>query len=152
MAAAEGFLSVDVESVELAELTAKLARIIEAARDDILVEAIDEAAEPIWKDMVVKCPVKSGDLFRSLEKKRRTRKGLPALTMGPKGGFFKGKTFYAAFVELGHLSGARKLGSGRKLVPAHPFMRPAFMANKAEAQRRAIAVIRRRLEAFAETA
>ncbi|HUX02739.1 MAG TPA: HK97-gp10 family putative phage morphogenesis protein [Phycisphaerae bacterium] len=145
-------LEINVDQLELQKVTEALKTVAEDVRNDILVEAIDEAAEPIWKEMVAKCPVKSGALFRSLEKKRRTRKGLPALTMGPKGGFFKGKTFYAAFVELGHLAGSRKLGSGRKLVPAHPFMRPAFMANKAEAQRRAIAVIRRRLEAFAETA
>ena len=141
-----------VEQLELQKVTEALKTVAEDIRNDILVEALDEAAEPIFKAMVAKCPVRKGVLKASLEKKRRKRKGLPALTMGPKGGFFKGKTFYAAFVELGHLSGARKLGSGRKLVPAHPFMRPAFMANKAEAQRRAIAVIRRRLEAFAETA
>ena len=78
------------------------------------------------------CPVVSGDLKKSLKvralKKKRHRYGVMVATSA---GWFKGKTFYGAFVEY---------GTSKK--PANPFIRPAFDSESGRAEM----VLRRELK------
>jgi len=140
---------VAVDTLDLDAVMRRLAVVAEDVRNEILVEALDEGAAPIFTAMKEKCPIEQGKLKESLQTKRTKRKGLPALTIGPKSGLFKGDTFYGGFVELGHLAGSRKLGQGRKHVPAKPFMRNSFMEKRAEAVRDAQRHIADRLNRMA---
>ena len=140
---------VAVDTLDLDAVMRELAKVGEAVRNEILAEAVARASVPIFVAMRDKCPVETGALKASIEMKPTKRKGLPAMTVGPQSGLFKGKAFYGGFVELGHMVGSRKLGAGRQHVAPRPFMRNAFMEKRAEAIRDAQRHIADRLNRMA---
>ena len=71
-------------------------------------------------------PKSSGLLAKSLKvRAAQRRKGMARFAVQTAEGFFRGETFYAAFIEFGHKVGSRKLAN-RKQVLAQPFLKPAF--------------------------
>jgi HK97 gp10 family phage protein len=98
--------------------------------------ALREGAKIFQQQAKANAPVKDGLLKGSIRVRagKRSRTGISYLVQTGEG-FFKGETFYGAFVELGHKAGSRKLGDDRAKVEARPFLRPAFDQKKAAAQR-----------------
>jgi HK97 gp10 family phage protein len=90
----------------------------------IVRNALRKAAKIILIAAKANCPVVTGDLKKSLRvramKKKKHRYGVMVATSA---GWFKGKTFYGAFVEY-----------GTSRMPAKPFMRPAFDSEKGKAE------------------
>ena len=97
-------------------------------RGEIMEKALWQAAEPIELAARAKAPRSAGTLARNIKRKRMgKRRSMGAAVQVVAGdGWYKGKTFYGAFVELGHFLGSRKRGGKRAYIPARPFMRPAF--------------------------
>lgn len=104
------------------ELAAALESLGPAMEKKILRSAMREAAKPILDDAKRRAPVLTGQLRKSLKIRaiKRNRKGQVGVVISTAKGFFKGDEFYGAFHEF-----------GTKRMPARPFIRPAFEANKA---------------------
>jgi len=82
-------------------------------------------------------------------KRSRKNKGTVNIIVATAKGWFKGKEFYAAFVEFGHFAGSRKLGASRTWVPPRPFVGPAYEAKKLVAISQIIRELRRGIESEA---
>lgn len=106
------------------ELAKALEDIGPALEKKILARAMRDAAKPILEDAKRRAPVLSGQLRKSIKIRsmKRVGKGRVGVIISTEKGFFKGETFYGAFHEF-----------GTKNMPARPFIRPAFEANKARA-------------------
>ena len=89
----------------------------------VIRQALRKAAKVILIAAKANVPVVTGDLKKSLKvralKKKRHRYGV---MVAISAGWFKGKTFYGAFVEF-----------GTSRMPAKPFMRPAYDSEKDKA-------------------
>lgn len=106
-------------------LAAALAEVGKAMEKKILARAMRDAAKPILADAKRRAPVLTGQLRKSLKIRsisRNRKKGQVGVVISTAKGFFKGDEFYGAFHEF-----------GTKKMPARPFIRPAFEANKARA-------------------
>jgi HK97 gp10 family phage protein len=129
----------------LAELEPRLARKIER-------QGLREAAKVIQQEAVANAPEDTGTLKQSIKVRAiKRKKGFCGVQVTTGQGFFRGETFYGAFIEFGHHVGSRKLGDARAFVPPRPFMRPAFDSKKeqaaaavAESVRQALAQLRSR--------
>jgi HK97 gp10 family phage protein len=112
-------------------------------QNKILRTAMRNAAKVIAEETKAQAPVLSG-VTRAAVKVRaaKRRKGSIGFTVQVGQGSYKGKTFYASFVEFGHYAGSRKLGNKRTFIPPNPFIRRAFLAKKDEAVRVATEGIR----------
>lgn len=108
------------------ELAAALEALGPAMEKKILRSAMREAAKPILDDAKRRAPVLTGQLRKSLKIRaiKRNNKGQVGVVISTAKGFFKGDEFYGAFHEF-----------GTKKMPARPFIRPAFEANKAQSIR-----------------
>lgn len=108
------------------ELAAALESLGPAMEKKILRSAMREAAKPMLADAKRRAPVLTGAMRKSLKIKamKRRSNGQVGVVIATEKGFFKGETFYGAFHEF-----------GTKKMPARPFIRPAFEANKAQAIR-----------------
>lgn len=146
-----------------------LNRISLAPAQGILTDAVEKAAQPMLERAIQLCPVKTGNLKASLRIKVRKFKLKggdigAAATVQIGGKDFTGKTFYGMFVEFGHVLGKRigdkghdeahlqrALEAGRRIVPPHPFLRPAFDENEAKSEDIAVDDIWEKIsEAWAE--
>ena len=118
----------------LLNLDRKLAR-------KIVRKALRPALKPILAKARALVPVESGALRKSLKLAtgRRKRGEFKMIVWsGEKGMKLNtGEAFYGAFLELGHKYGKRpsksvnkKTGDSRAIIPAKPFLRPAFDAGK----------------------
>lgn len=106
-------------------LHAALAEVGKSMEKKILARAMRDAAKPILNDAKRRAPVLSGQLRKSLKIRalqRNRKKGQVGVAISTDKGFFKGDEFYGAFHEF-----------GTSRMPARPFIRPAFEANKARA-------------------
>lgn len=115
------------------ELIKTLRKLPDAVRRDVLVEALEAAAEPIADAARRKVDVDRGKLRASIKVRRsRARRAGPrvAVTTSRERAWYAGETYYGAFIEFGHFVGSRALGSRRRFVPARPFMRPAYDENR----------------------
>jgi len=99
-------------------------------------QALRKAAKPILARAKALVPVVSGALKKSLKiralKRKKHRYGVMVATSE---GWFKGDEFYGAFVEF-----------GTSKMPPHPFMRPAFDAEKKNAEQIIAAELRKGIE------
>ncbi len=123
-------LGVSVEGTE--DFEAALKDLDDKLQLTILKKAMTAGAELVAEVARNSCPVETGTLRDSIQVKARqsTKKGSATAEVQVGKGWYKGQTFYGAFVEFGHLAGSRRLGSLRKHVPPHPFLRPAALENK----------------------
>lgn len=124
-------------------LAAALAEIPKAMEKKILARAMRDAAKPMLDDAKRLAPVLTGQLRKSIKIRsiKRNRKGRVGVVISTEKGFFKGETFYGAFLEF-----------GTKKLPARPFIRPAFEANKARSAKIAGEAIKLGLEDVARGA
>jgi len=108
------------------ELLKGLQELEPAIAKKILRTAMRQAATPILEEAKRRVPILTGQLRKSLKIRaiKRNNKGRIGVVISTEKGFFKGETFYGAFLEF-----------GTKKMPAKPFIRPAFEANKARAVR-----------------
>lgn len=102
----------------------------------VLRQAIRKGAKVIQQKANSLAPVDSGMTRKAIKVRagKRSRKPRIWINTVVGEGDYKGDTFYAAFLEYGHLSGKRG-SDGRKAVPARPFMRPAAEQSEAEVTR-----------------
>lgn len=114
--------TIDIRGAE--ELAAALQELGKAMEKKILRSAMRQAATIILEDAKRRAPVLTGQLRKSLRIRaiKRTRKGQVGVVISTSKGFFKGDDFYGGFHEF-----------GTKKMPARPFIRPAFEANKSKA-------------------
>ena len=135
------------------ELDRKLKALPRKVAKKILRQALRAGAKIILAQAKANAPVATGQLKKSLKVRamKRTRKGTVGFKVQTKAGDFKGDEFYGSFLEYGFRRGKRP-GKGaeytREIVPAQPFMRPAFDSKKDEA----VAVISKELSAKIVTA
>jgi len=105
------------------------------ARKSVM-RALRAGARPILARAKALVPAPTGALKKSLKiralKKRRYSHGVMVATSE---GWFKGDEFYGAFVEF-----------GTSKMPPHPFMRPAFDAEKKNAEQIIAAELRKGIE------
>ena len=116
-ATAGSAISGSVELRGAKELNDILEQLPAALAKGILRKAMREAARPILKRAKENCPVDSGELRRSLKIRaiKRNSAGRVGVVVSTDKGFFKGDTFYGAFLEF-----------GTSRMPARPYIRPAF--------------------------
>lgn len=121
-------------------------------------QAVRPAAKLIQDAAKANVAVDTGKLKRSLKvrslKRSRNRIGVQVSTNSTDN-LFKGNTFYGGFLEYGHRLGKRtnaqkrkgyKGPDSRKMVPAKPFMKPAFEAKKNEAGQMIVDLLRAGVE------
>ena len=117
-------------------------------------KALRAGAKPILANAKSRAPKgKKGFIPPSLKLKagkRSRKKNYVNIVIQTAKGWFKGKEFYAAFVEFGHFLGSRKLGSARKWVPPQPFVRPAFDSKGKQAVRIIMRELRQGIESEAK--
>lgn len=117
------YMSVKIEGAK--ELEKKLLSFEPKLGRKIVRQALRKAAKPILAKAKSLVPVRTGALKKSLRiralKKRKHRYGVMVATSE---GWFVGMEFYGAFVEF-----------GTDKITAQPFVRPAFDAEKANAER-----------------
>lgn len=114
-----------------------LRRLPEALQGKALQATLAKAAAPIVKAARGLAPAKTGRLrraiysFRDRDSKRTYEARLISVRRGKKLQKSGRDAYYWKFVEFGHMTrrGRGKEGPPR-FVPAQPFMRPAFEANK----------------------
>jgi len=115
------YLKFSVEIKGLRELDQQLKMLEPNVRKRLGRAALKAGAKLILAKAKMNAPVATGKLRDSLVvKSGRTRKpNTVNVLMMIKEGWYKGETFYGAFVEF-----------GTRHAPAHPFMRPAFDTEK----------------------
>ena len=120
----------DIEGIK--ELIKTLDLLGADVRGEIMEKALWQAAEPIEAVAQALTPRHTGTLARNIKRKRTgKRRSMGAAVQVVAGdGWYKGVTFYGAFIEMGHFVGSRKRGGNRAYIPARPFMRPAFDSMK----------------------
>ena len=122
---------VKADIVGAKELEAALKALPKTVANKVVRKALRSGGKVILGAMKAKCPVETGALLKALKVRAgRRRRNSYTIVVGASSKDFTGKQFYASFVEMGHLQGSRKLGSNRKMIPAKPFMRPAYEQSK----------------------
>ena len=127
-------------------LNKELKRLPEDFRTKALNGAVGTAARLLRDEAIKNVPVDTGNLRTAIraQKKKSYSKyiGLYQVNINPKGKITvltrgKGRrstsTYYAKMIEDGHLT--RNKTGPRRMVPAKPFMRSAFMMRRADAIR-----------------
>lgn len=136
------------------ELDRALTRLGKKAGGKIGRKALRAGAKPILANAKGRAPKgEKGFIPPSLKLKagkRSRKKDYINIVIQTDKGWFKGKDFYAAFVEFGHFVGSRKLGSARTWVPPQPFVRPAFDSKKRQAVRIIMRELQRGIESGAK--
>jgi HK97 gp10 family phage protein len=116
------------------ELEAAMRRLPEVVQRDYMNDAVEQGAQVILADAVLRAPVEFGDLVESLMlriTRQRNTGGDPRAEVGPS----KEEQHVGRFQEFGTAHHA-----------AHPFLRPALESRGAEAIRIVGDVLRDRLE------
>jgi HK97 gp10 family phage protein len=112
-------------------LAAKLRKLPNKISNKIQRKGLRAGAKLIQRAAKKLAPKDTGLLRSSLRVRAgKPRKGKVAVRVMTGEGDYKGETFYGSFLEYGHRLGHRKLGSQRKMIPAKPYMKPAFEQNK----------------------
>lgn len=132
MASAGGFVEVVIKNRGRA--AKKLAR----GKDRIVRKAqsrsLRAAAKPVLRDAKAFVDSETGTLEDSLKiRAGKRRRHSVSIVVQTGDGFFKGETFYGAFVEYGHRMGKRpKSGQAdtRRIVMPHPYLQPAADKNR----------------------
>lgn len=124
------------------DLDEALSQFSDAFGDKLMREGLKAGGEVIAEEARKTCPAQTGTLRDSIQVRAGRSRGVVNAQVVCGRGWYKGQTFYGAFVEFGHLAGSRKLGNARAHVPAHPFLRPAAMRSKDAAAGRVTAVLR----------
>ena len=140
-AAGGGAVIFNISGTGDAELQKLLNALPEKVQKKIMRQALREAAKVVAAEARARAPVGTGTLRDSIKvRAAKGKRGTIGAEVVTGEGYFQGKTFYGAFIELG----TRKMG-------AKPFLRPAAAA----ARGRAIAVvaeaIRTRIEGVAKS-
>jgi HK97 gp10 family phage protein len=131
-----------------AKLDMKSFRAVENSTEQLMLQierrgmkdALLKAATPMVKKTKQLAPTRTGALRKSIGKKGSTNRAKQSaeVKIGPRKAFkFKNQkpSWYAHLVEFGHIAktpGGKVAG----FVPAKPFMRPAFEAEKAASQKK----------------
>ncbi len=153
--------AITVELKGLKDAAARLHNVKQSVRTAILKPAINEGTKPVEKAARSRVTKSSGLLKKSIGRKvigNRTS-GVVVGLIGPRKGFgatvtrADGTTVYEDPVHIAHLvefgrraveargkvlstgKGGRVFGKRVKAAPARPFLRPAWTATKAEAER-----------------
>jgi HK97 gp10 family phage protein len=115
----------------------RLALMDKKVRTKVIRRAVRRGAEPLRDEARSKCPANTGTLAKSIRitTSAKPSKGTARARVQTGQGYFKGETFYGAFVEFGHFIGSRAKGAARQFCAARPFLRPAHDAKKEEAVR-----------------
>ena len=131
------------------QIIANLSTLENRVRKKILRKVVRKAQKPMIADARQRCPKKTGQLRKSLGTIVKTYGPNVIAVGGPRGGFrieIDGKPIdpvhYAHLVEGGH----RASGFSSVTVPPHPFLGPAFEANKDKSQRMAMEEISNEIE------
>lgn len=100
----------------------------------VIRQALRAGAKVIRADAISRAPVDTGMTKKAIKVRVGKRSRKPRIWVNTQvgAGDYKGETFYAAFLEYGHLSGKRGT-DGRQPVAAKPFMRPAAEAAEQQA-------------------
>lgn len=111
-------------------LAMKLARLQREISGNLLRETVLEASEPVAEDVSANAPMLTGNLSENIETEVTIENRTKAqVAIGP------GKSaFYGMFQELGTVH-----------MPAQPFLRPAFDANKDQVIEDVGDILRRRI-------
>ncbi len=125
----------------LAELKQVLERTLpDRLQGKALQGALAKAVRPIVQQARTLAPVDTGRLRLAIYSKRSkfSKRGhesrIVAVRRGKKAQKRDRDAFYWKFVEFGHMTRASKKVAGvPRFIPARPFMRPAFEANKLKA-------------------
>jgi len=146
------------------QLERKLNELPKRIRRKVLSQSLRAGAKIIQAEAKARVPKDTGELRRSIKVRvgKVKNRGDVKIIVITGAGDFKGDQYYGAFVEYGYRRGKRSAGvaslqkaksstkdSGKKaaiqakldkaddrqMVPARPFMRPAFDTKKNEAQR-----------------
>ena len=121
-------MKIELEGVN--ELEAKLQKLSESMREEIIEEGLLRAAEPIRKNAEQRAPMRTGNLkeniYSSVDPKDKR-----SVDVGPGP-----SAFYGLFLEL-----------GTQKMSARPFLRPAFDSNKKAAQKIFSDYVRKIIEA-----
>jgi HK97 gp10 family phage protein len=121
------------------EIQRMFAGLTKAVQNKILRPAFRKGAKIVQADAKRIAPVKSGLLKSSIKVRRikSLKRGEVGFNVITGKGDFKGETYYAAFLELGHKLGKRPSkgekesnGDNRKEVSPKPFLRPAMENNR----------------------
>jgi HK97 gp10 family phage protein len=116
-----------------AKLERKLKALDAKVSKKIVTKALRAGAKIILTAAKAAAPKQSGTLKKSLKVRAgKRKKGTVRFVVQTATGDFKGETYYAAFLEYGHKAGSRKL-ENRKVIPAKPYLGPAFDSKKEEA-------------------
>jgi HK97 gp10 family phage protein len=117
--------------------------------------ALRYGAAPIVAEAQLRAPQRTGRLASAIGvRTARDREHDAEVQIVPRGG--KSGAFYWKFIEFGHRKRASKRRTRRQqklppaageLVPARPFLRPAFEAQKEEALRRIVEALGAAVEA-----
>lgn len=125
---------------KLSKLDAKLAK-------KTLRRGLRAGAKVVGKEARSLAPVKSG-LTKKSHKVRAAKgeKGEIKIKVGVGDGWFKGDTFYAAFVHYGHKVGSRKLGDKRTTTEPNPWIEKAYDRTKQQAAKKVFETLRDELK------
>ena len=131
------YMNIKIEGAK--ELERKLVSMEPKLARKHVMRTLRMAARPILTRAKALVPVETGALKKSLKiralKKRKHSHGVMVATSK---GWFAGDEFYGAFVEF-----------GTNRTPSHPFVRPAFDAEKKNAERIIAAELRKGIEQVA---
>lgn len=121
-------VDVSLRDSELGELEKKLYKLSAVMHDKIVGQAMYEGAEVSELAAKAKVPVRSGELQRSIARRKITRGDfIGARVLARRSSSFPGG-YYSHLIERGHKI-VRKVRGGRIVeigyYSAHPFMRPA---------------------------
>lgn len=127
--------------VGAAKLDRKLTRIGKKTGQKIARRALRAGGKIILAEAKSRAPTgEKGLIPPSLRlrggKRSRRNRGYVHIVVATAAGWFRGATFYAAFLEFGHFLGSRKLGARRTFVPPKPFVGPAYRVKRQQALRR----------------
>lgn len=125
-------MSDGIEGLE--KVLGKLSELQKKAANATTRKALRAGAKVIQAAVVEREPEVTG-LMKAATKVTagRRRKGVISVLVSIGKKWFAGKAFYAAFVDMGHRQGKRKLGDKRKLIPGRHFMEAGFDASKGAA-------------------
>lgn len=130
-------MSVEITIVGFNDIYPALLAVEQRAGAGIARKVLRRCSKVIHEEAKQRAPKDSGLMANRLKvraaPRRRGRIGVE-VRIGAEG-FYKGKTFYGAFVHFGHRIGKRlakavlkHYGETRKFVPANPFMEDALQA------------------------
>lgn len=120
----------DVQGLQNA--LAKLGQLEDKIAKQYVKDGLTVGAKIVAAETFRRAPVRTGTLRDAIKVKssRFNRQGKISVLVSIGAGWFKGPTFYAGFVALGHFVGSRRLGPNRTKVEPDKFIQEATDASR----------------------